>query len=351
MERRQGFTLGAILAASVLLRPGMPTSSFHSDELIPKLADAAANSNVGSSLAKASLKDGPWLASCRYWAPARDVGEVSRRQERAKEQTPDIKGELQKGNHELDVYLDLKATGRDWGCGGDVPERWGLPDPPNASADRPAVYAPHITAVVATVPDPIHGHLALSFDRAIVAILEAASDNHYVSSSYWLPWTLRGGAGRGEAGVGEPESGHDPEREQEPGLIVLRHVPLQVGSSSGFIAPSESYYDVIYLFLVAETPTQGVDGFQLSHAFAYEKELADGLKLEGRCDPASHLPDVPANQSRFRRGKGCHVSIIGPLYTGSTASLRVGIEDAHARYPGLDVFDVKGGRQHPLLSR
>jgi hypothetical protein len=78
--------------------------------------------------------------------------------------------------------------------------------------------------VIASVPDPVHSHLSLIFDRAVDAILQAA-DNGYVSSYYWLPWRSRGGARKALDSLGEYEPGHDPERERQPGLIVLQRVP------------------------------------------------------------------------------------------------------------------------------
>lgn len=45
-------------------------------------------------------------------------------------------------------------------------------------------------AVIATVPDPVHSHLAPEFDRAIDALIGAASDNHYLISYSWLPWRV-----------------------------------------------------------------------------------------------------------------------------------------------------------------
>src|ERR1700712_805459 len=84
--------------------------------------------------------EGPWSASCRYWAVVR-------------------------GNQ-------TQCLGEGWG----LPERY-------AHGLRP-----DITALVGTVPDPLHGHLELDFDRSIDALIQAAAGSHYVPSYYWLPW-------------------------------------------------------------------------------------------------------------------------------------------------------------------
>ena len=59
-------------------------------------------------------------------------------------------------------------------------DAWSIP----TYTDHPT----EISTIIATVPDPIHSHLALDFDRSIDMILLAAADNHYLSSDYWLPW-------------------------------------------------------------------------------------------------------------------------------------------------------------------
>jgi hypothetical protein len=252
---------------------------------------------VSSSSAKAGIKsEGPWMASCSYWAPAwpADSQLVSNPQEVHMDQS----------SGELHWHLDASASGRESGCNDETLERWGIP------TERPQV---DVTAIIATVPDPVHTHLAITFDRSIDAILQAAADNNYVSSYYWLPWRNRAGALRSAEPVGDFEPGHDSERERQPGLIILKYSPPKTATSDKAAAEgfaSESfYYRVIYLFLVAETPTQGIDGFQLRNAFSYEDYLQGIL-----------------GASRFSKGRNHSTAIIGPLYTGSAASLRRGIE-------------------------
>lgn len=165
----------------------------------------------------------------------------------------------------------------------------------------------------------MHSHLALAFDRTIDALLQAAADNNYVSSYYWLPWKNRVGLLRAAGSSGDAEPGHDPERERKPGLIVLKYVPPQEEDDSG-----KSYYQAIFVFLVAETPTQGVDGFQLQNAFSYEDALEKGL-----------------GSSRFSEG-GSGTAIIGPLYSGSAASLRMAVETEAKRRAQTTRFEITG---------
>jgi hypothetical protein len=53
---------------------------------------------------------------------------------------------------------------------------WGLPD--NIGQLQQRGLQAH--AVIATVPDPVHSHLAPEFDRAMDALVGAASDNRYL---------------------------------------------------------------------------------------------------------------------------------------------------------------------------
>ena len=42
--------------------------------------------------------------------------------------------------------------------------------------------------VIAILPDPLHTHFSLLFDRDAEAIQKAAADEQYVFDSSWLPW-------------------------------------------------------------------------------------------------------------------------------------------------------------------
>ena len=86
------------------------------------------------------------------------------------------------GQVSLHVHLHESDEKKELGCGSDPLGRWGFP----VGAGQVDV-----TAIIATVPDPVHTHLALAFDRTVAAILQAASDGDYVSSYYWLPWKNR----------------------------------------------------------------------------------------------------------------------------------------------------------------
>jgi len=303
MNKNQGTTIGAIVLAGLLLRPAgssapPATESDRSDSNLPV-----------SSQPLEAHGEGPWIASCKYWAAAR-LPEI----ETKAGSSDEVHHSFDETNSRIDWHLWGMVKDNESGCKGEDFKRWGFPEN-NKAVD--------VTAVIATVPDPVHTHLAMAFDRTVDALLQAAADNNYVSSYYWLPWRNRGCSSKPFECSGDAEPGHDSKRERQPGLIVLKYVPAQED-----VASFDTYHRVIYLFLVAETPTQGVDGFQLHNAFSYEDVLEDELTKFGE---------------RFSRGhRSGATAIIGPMYSGSAASLRIAIETEMRRRPQDFQFDVAG---------
>jgi len=65
MNKGQGFAVGAFMAAALLLRPAGPS-----------ITPATGTPEPGKNIAAPTepmlpSRDGPWIASCNYWAPAR----------------------------------------------------------------------------------------------------------------------------------------------------------------------------------------------------------------------------------------------------------------------------------------
>jgi hypothetical protein len=314
VNRNQGITAGAILAAGLMLRP---TASVAPTSMV----EHGAETSNSKSIAAKPAEDGPWLASCKYWAPVR-------------EGLPDVSGEhtkvkisilRQNGETESETNATVEEAGAE--CPVDESkgiDRWGFP------SER-TTFQPKIHAIIATVHDPVHTHLALNFDREIDALVMAAGDNGYLPSYYWLPWKARANSLRAEAAIGD-EVEHNASLEHQPGLIVFKKAQelersknqaSQTESRStpngiGKLDLTANYYDTVYLFLVGESPALGVDGFQLRNAFQYERELwqdlHDSLSLSMKTTP----------------GSAGDVAIIGPTNSGSAASLRAAIEAAMA---------------------
>ena len=311
----------------------------------PRYSDAGKDKSRDVSLAAKSVpKDGPWLASCNYWSAAKVV-------HLAKQANASPAGVTIA--QEEGVKLQLRAPEDKATCG---PADWNIP--------QGGPHDPEISAIIATIPDPIHSHLALDFDRSIDAILLAAADNQYLSSYYWLPWRNQVSS----SSTGESTSSatsateQDNTRELQPGLIILRYAPdvseWQDQNKNKNEVEWANYRRVIYLFLVAETPALGVNGNQLQNAFGYEKILKNcykatlSIRWNRQSDATAKPPDplrcinqqanaVP-NHPPFAAAKAerktggrpdtaspdSQISIIGPFYSGSASSLHAGIEAA-----------------------
>jgi len=109
-----------------------------------------------------------------------------------------------------------------------------------------------ILSVIAAVPDPVHTHLGLSFDRTIDAIQTAASeaDTPYLPYLNALPWPPP--QEKSDASGRETISGY-----QYPGILLFRRSESHSDDSAAKRdRPGPTYLAV---FLVPELPTSGID--------------------------------------------------------------------------------------------
>jgi hypothetical protein len=334
MNKHQGLTVGAILLAGLLARTVSPNQAEIREA--PRRVGSVTARSTAPGMPHESDTAGPWIASCNYWSSvrssldarnsahssaAKDASAEHKKTGKGKPNPSDeshrqeFTGKMTAQSGRIDLQFALDEEDGELGCPNAHEARWGFPD---GSSEI------NVTTIIATVPDPAHTHLAMVFDRTIAALLQAAQDNGYLSSYYWVPWKRHGeGGNRASEEADGEEPGHDPVRERQPGLLVLK---------------SKSLNKVIYIFLVGENPTEGVDGFQLQNAFQYEDEIRGLVE----------------NRGHFARGRDGHISIIGPIYSGSAASLRAGIEfeagnKDHRHNPG-DIFDVNASTSTTLAA-
>jgi hypothetical protein len=193
-------TFGAILLAGFLfqVKPGTSPSA------------SQRNTAPAQSATKPLTGEGPWMASCKYWAEAHSFDPPT-----ASDTSPDLDVTLHVSGKVVESHIK-SAPAPEPTCGSR--DSWGIPL--ETSTPRP-----EISAIVATIPDPIHSHLALDFDRSIDAILLAAADNGYLSSYYWLPWRSHASSvpTSESASISAPKDDNSGER--QPGLIILRYAP------------------------------------------------------------------------------------------------------------------------------
>src|SRR6476646_10510311 len=149
-------------------------------------------------------------------------------------------------------------------------------------------------AMIAIVPDPVQTHLALRFDRAIDAIELAAESMKYVLDRYWLPWDLDPKADWTDYESFQAAKRDRDQKEREPGLLMFRW--------DG--EPEKADATVLYVFLVGESPTAGINGEQFVNAVCY----ADLLNEIGLGPDQRH--PCPRNP-RFRN-KPVSTYVLGP---------------------------------------
>lgn len=185
--------------------------------------------------------------------------------------------------------------------------------------ERPKDYAPHakamqdkaaeLTFVIATVPDPLHTHFSLSFDRLMEAIQQGATDEGYIYDSSWLPWET----GQDKfALIADQERSDDEKkaREEQPGIVLFRKIPAKGGTDA-----AEPFRRGLVVFVVGEEPTHGLHRMQLWNAAAWMAALQPGRESA----PAKY--QFPAK-------------ILGPSSSGSLPSLASLLVDLAARtYP------------------
>ena len=155
---------------------------------------------------------------------------------------------------------------------------------------------PHLHYAIALVPDPVHTHLSLLFDRSIESIEEAAQDEGYTYNSSWLPWQTDKRQYQLRVEQLADDKARDA-REACPGILSFRKSVDAEGQDavSGTAAP---FADGLIVFVVGEQPTGGLNVNQWENAIHW---------LRASADPAD--TDV----------KMLHV--LGPTFSGSLPSL------------------------------
>ena len=149
------------------------------------------------------------------------------------------------------------------------------------------------TFVIATVPDPLHTHFSLLFDRFIESIQQGAQDEGYEYDSSWLPWETEEPA---LALLVDQDEADDrkTKREDQPGILLFRNSKEDTDTPP---TPYTPYKKALIVFVVGEEPTRGIHRKQFKNAVAWIKAL------------------------QGHGTKGSRVAILGPTFSGSLPSL------------------------------
>jgi hypothetical protein len=172
---------------------------------------------------------------------------------------------------------------------------------PKIEKEPPGVY---LKFVIATLPDPVHTHLPLMFDRMTEVIQQAAQDEDYSYEESWLPWEDKEDSH--DLLVDDDEAAKRKElRERQPGILLFRRntkndkaIPGGIPKDWPFTLALRPYQDRLIVFVVGEDPTRGIHIEQFTNALGWIDDLRD-LDTQGRARTA----------------------ILGPAFSGSFPSL------------------------------
>jgi hypothetical protein len=212
---------------------------------------------------------------------------------------------------------------------------------PKGECENPEQYCvpqgPHrnIRFVIAIVPDPIHSHLSHFFDSAIEAIEQGAFNEGYAFDRAIMPWpyTIESPSSAGKITVSVSKYDSDqqaPEVSQDifPGLMIFREGEIRLNAR--YDAKPDPNFDPraepLFVFVVGETPTAGINEDQYRTAARIIREIKNGKRpvVEGAVDPqdAQSLrlqKGAPQNEPEF--------GILGPTFSGSLFSLHALVQD------------------------
>lgn len=148
--------------------------------------------------------------------------------------------------------------------------------------------------VIAILPDPLHTHLSLSFDRQAEAIQQGAQDEGYLYDSSWMPWDME----KPSLALLDDQDKLDDRtkaREDQPGIMLFRSASrARVKGPPG--DNPRGYQFGLAVFVVGEEATSGIHKRQFENAVRWIDSLH---------------PQALSSQ----------VQILGPSFSGSLLSL------------------------------
>jgi len=143
--------------------------------------------------------------------------------------------------------------------------------------------------VIALIPDPVHTHLALAFDRTTDTIQEALQDDGYVFYRAIVPWDHETHPQPDDYKIRSDAKRYQEGSEHLPGIMLFRPSGEKTDAPKNTLA----------VMLVGETPTSGVDKEQFSKAVEQIRQ---------------RTPKKDKSEMKLR--------ILGPTFSGSLTSLK-----------------------------
>jgi hypothetical protein len=173
--------------------------------------------------------------------------------------------------------------------------------------------ATQLRFVIATLPDPLHTHFPLIFDRSAEAIQEAAQDDQYVYDSSWMPWETEQ-ASYARIDDQDKAEKRTEEQEDQPGILLFRKSLRGTG-------PDKPFESGLAVLIVGEEPTGGIHRRQFENAVQWVAALHPGT------EEANKLP----------------LQILGPSFSGSLPSLVELLRNTGAAHAAPPLLIFSGG--------
>jgi hypothetical protein len=190
--------------------------------------------------------------------------------------------------------------------------------------------------VIALLPDPVHTHLALQFDRGVEVLQQAAQKKGYAFDRAILPWDRASHPDPEDFRLRLAETKERRETERFPGLMIFRKSPDQlkanasqqptkVVSQVNLVVPlgAESEWKPLFVWIVGETPTGGV------HKDQFRNALRIICEIRGNCQATQPVTGQP-------------FLILGPSFSGSLESLSQELKEPAARRTAQELYVYSG---------
>ena len=199
-----------------------------------------------------------------------------------------------------------------------------LYDAQPSGALPPNVVPAGITFMIVTVPDPLHTHLNLQFDRTLEAVQQALQDEKFTYDSSWLPWRKPTADSQGSSDQAIQDTS-TASRERCPGLVLFRRnmggrLTGRLKCPADGSEQARTPYDCgLFAFIVSETPTVGLNQAQWLNALSWIKKYSrrerpdKSLRILGPTFSGS-IPSVVRALTRIEPDDGSFTGAL--LYSG-----------------------------------
>ena len=290
MEKVQTPVVAGVSGAAVLAALLSFGSSDTKRAAAPQNPPAAKQSSIDESeKGTAPNQEGPWRAVCEEYAPNGDYKagptQTHRGYVRLPSDIPDgtveytTKQDPNGRAHKIAVHKQL--VGDLVNC---VP--------------KPELSGIHL--VIDTLPDPDKTEMRLEFDRYVDALEKAAAIRRFHYTGYWFPWSAL-------------QTGPVPHKEDEVEAALLR------AEQPGVLLFHNDQGERLFIFVVGETATTGINRMQMVQALRYRQALIDASRNSKAAYPNEDVPTVAPGLTGARLDGPLMIS--GPHFSGALKSL------------------------------